>query len=69
MASLEADTAVIRVSNVYNIKTDMDPYIAVSDVRARLEECKSSAPAPAPEITGMVYDSCEATESAGGMRI
>ena len=33
------NAAVMYVSNVYNIKTETDPYIAVSDALARIEEC------------------------------
>ena len=33
------DAAVMHVSNVYNIKTGIDPYIAVSDANARIKEC------------------------------
>ena len=34
------DAAVMHVSTVYNIKTETDPYIAVSDASARIEECR-----------------------------
>ena len=33
------DAAAMHVSNVYNIKTGTDPYIAISDALARIEEC------------------------------
>ena len=33
------DAAVMHVSNVYNIKTGTNPYIAVSDANARVKEC------------------------------
>ena len=33
------DAAVTHVSNVYNIKTGANPYIAVSDANASIEEC------------------------------
>ena len=34
------DAAVMHVSNVYNIKTSMDPYVAISDASARVAECR-----------------------------
>ncbi len=33
------DFALVHVSNVYNLKTGSEPYIAVSDVWARLDQC------------------------------
>ena len=33
------DFALPHVSNVYNIKTEFDPYVVVSDVRARVAQC------------------------------
>ena len=40
MRDLGHDPAVTHVSNVYNAKTMARPYIALSDVSARLEECR-----------------------------
>ena len=33
------DAALTHVSNVYNTKTGARPYIAVSDARARVDQC------------------------------
>ena len=33
------NAALTHVANVYNIKTGTNPYIAVSDVRARFDQC------------------------------
>lgn len=40
MKDLGHDAAVMQVSNVYNIKTGGNPYIAVSDAAARVEQCR-----------------------------
>lgn len=34
------DAAVMHVSNVYNIKTETRPYVAVSDANARVDQCR-----------------------------
>ena len=34
------DTPVMHVSNVYNIKTGSNPYIAVSDTSAKVRQCQ-----------------------------
>jgi len=39
LASIGHDSAVMHVSGVYNIKTGSQPYIAISDASARVEEC------------------------------
>ena len=39
LASAGHEAGVMHVSNTYNLKTGGDPYIAVSDARAKVEEC------------------------------
>ena len=40
MVSAGHDAALSHVSNVYNIKTGTNPYIAISDAQARVAECR-----------------------------
>ena len=40
MAIAGHDAGVMHVSNTYNIKTDGDPYIAISDAAAKVKECR-----------------------------
>ena len=39
VAVMGQSTAIAHVANVYNIKTGTTPYIALSDVRAKVNQC------------------------------
>ena len=60
------EAAVAHVSNVYNLKTNMEPFIAVSDANAKVEACsEASDDAAKSEEASDVGTSKESSEASG----